>query len=169
LKGVSVLSVLKNKRGLSRMEFYHTARQLREDITNMLLRDFGVRDKIRKERTPENTEITIIEEYPAWLITYFRTNILNILFNLTQNITAGNSIYPVNDDEVRIRRQYQTDAISNCEQLLNEMQFCADVLPVKLEKFMPFVDKIDFEIALLRGWRKSSNRIHKNINKTGGK
>jgi hypothetical protein len=87
------------------MEFYHTARQLREEITNMLLRDFGVRDKIRKERTADNTELTIIEEYPAWLITYFRTNILNILFNLTENITAGNSIYPVNDDELYLWRR----------------------------------------------------------------
>jgi hypothetical protein len=163
------LSVLKNKRGLSRMEFYHTARQLREDITNMLLRDFGIRDKIRKIKTEDNKEVTIIEEYPAWIITYFRTNILDILFKLTQNITAGNSIYPVNDDEVRIRRQYQTEAIGNCEQLLNEMQFCADVFPVKLEKFLPFVDKIDFEIALLRGWRKSTNRIQKKFNKAGGK
>jgi hypothetical protein len=151
------------------MEFYHTARQLREDITNMLLRDFGVRDKIRRERTTENIELTIIEEYPAWLITYFRTNILTALFNLTQNITAANTIYPVNEDELRIRRQYQTDAVINCEQLLNEMQFCADVLPVKLEKFLPFVEKIDFEIALLKGWRKSNNHIHKKLIKTGGK
>jgi hypothetical protein len=52
------------------MEFYHTARQLREDITNMLLRDFGIRDKIRKIKTEDNKEVTIIEEYPAWIITY---------------------------------------------------------------------------------------------------
>jgi hypothetical protein len=151
------------------MEFYHNARQLREDITKLLLRDFGIRDKIRKEKTDDNREVTIIEEYPAWLITYFRENILNILFNLTQNITAANTIYPVNEDEVRIRRQYQTDSISNCEQLLNEMQFCADVFPVKLEKFLPFVDKIGFEITLLKGWRKSNNKIQRNFIKTGGK
>ena len=88
------MSVLKNKRGLSKLEFYHTARKLREDITKMLLRDFGVRDKIRKIRTPENMEVTVIEGYPDWLITSFRQNMANLLRNLMMNITAGNTIYP---------------------------------------------------------------------------
>jgi len=157
------MSVLKNKRGLSTMEFYHNARKLREDITNMLLRDFGVRDKVRKELTEENREVTIIEEYPAWLINSFRENIMNLLRDLMCNITAGNTIYPISTEEMQLRRQYQTAAIVNCEQLLNEMQFCADVLPVKLEKFSPYVDKIDFEIRLLKGWRKSNNKINKQI------
>jgi hypothetical protein len=158
------MSVLKNKRGLSRMEFYHNARKLREDITNMLLRDFGVRDKIRKIKTGDNLEVTIIEEYPAWLINSFRENIVKLLRDLMMNITTGNTIFPVNTDEMLLRRQYQTMAIVNCEQLLNEMQFCADVLPVKLEKFLPYADKIDFEIQLLKGWRKSGNKINNKLN-----
>jgi hypothetical protein len=162
------MSVLKNKRGLSRMEFYHTARELREDITNMLLRDFGIRDKTRKIKTEENMEVTIIEEYPAWIITSFRENILGILRSMIMNITAGNTIYPISDDEARLRRRYQDGAIVNCEQLLQEMQFCADILPVKLHKFLPYVEKIEFEIQLLKGWRKSTNRINKTLNKKGG-
>jgi hypothetical protein len=158
------MSVLKNKRGLSKMEFYHNARKLREDITNMLLRDFGVRDKVRKIKTDGNMEVTIIEEYPAWLIDSFRDTIMNILRDLMKNITAGNTIFPINNDELRLRRQYQTMAIVNCEQLLNEMQFCADVLPVKLEKFLPYADRIDFEIKLLKGWRKANNKINNKIN-----
>jgi hypothetical protein len=162
------MSVLKNKRGLSKLEFYHTARQLREDLTNFLLRDFGVKDKVRKLKTPENTEVTVIEEYPAWLITEFRQNIMRILRNLMMNITAGNSIYPVNPEELQVRRQYQTAAIINCQQLIQELQFCADVLPVELGKFLPYADRIDFEIKLLRGWRKANGAIAKTIhNKTG--
>jgi hypothetical protein len=150
------------------MEFYNNGRQLREDITKMLLRDFGIRDKIRKIKTEENLEVTIIEEYPAWLITSFRENMLGILRSMIMNITAGNTIYPVCDDEARLRRQYQTGAIINCEQLLQEMQFCADVFPVKLEKFLPHVEKIEFEIQLLKGWRKSTNRINRSLNQKGG-
>jgi len=157
------MSVLKNKRGLSRLEFYHTARQLREDITNLLLRDFGVRDKVRRIKTEDNLEVTIIEQYPDWLIVSFRNNIMQILRNMIMNITAGNTIYPTNQDELNLRRRYQTGAIINCEQLLQEFQYCADILPVKLEKFLPYVDKIDFEIKLLKGWRKSNNGIQKKI------
>jgi hypothetical protein len=160
------VSVLKNKRGLSKLEFYHTARKLREDMTKLLLRDFGVRDKVRKIKTPENMEVTIIEGFPDWLIVSFRQNIIAILRNLMMNVTAGNTIYPVNPEELQQRRQYQTAAIINCEQLLQEMQYCADVLPLKLEKFLPFIDLIEFEIKLLKGWRKSNNDLEKKI-KTG--
>jgi hypothetical protein len=162
------MSVLKNKRGLSKLEFYHTARKLREDVTNLLLRDFGIRDKVRKIKTEDNKEVTVIEEYPAWLIAEFRQNIMRILRNLMMNITAGNSIYPVNLEELQQRRRYQTEAIINCQQLLQEIQFCADVLPVELGKFLPYADTIDFEIKLLRGWRKANGQIEKAIrNKTG--
>jgi hypothetical protein len=163
-KKENILSVVKNKRGLSKMEFYHTARKLREDMTNMLLRDFGVRDKVRKIKTDDNIEVTIIEEYPSWLINSFRESIMNLLRDLMKNITAGNSIFPINDDELRLRHQYQTMAIVNCEQLLQEIQYCADILPVKLEKFMPYAGNIEFEIQLLKGWRKSSSRINKKLN-----
>ena len=145
------------------MEFYHTARQLREDMTNLLLRDFGVRDKVRKIKTEDNKEVTIIEEYPEWLIVSFRQNIMNILRDLMMNITAANTIYPINLDELKMRRGFQNLAIIACEKLLQEMQYCADILPVKLAKFLPYVDKIEFEIRLLKGWRKSDNAIERKI------
>jgi hypothetical protein len=157
------MSVLKNKRGLSKLEFYHNARELRENVTKLLLRDFGVKDKVRDTKTPENMEVTIIEKYPEWLIISFRQNIINILRNLIMNITAGNTIYPINLDELAQRREYQTAAIINCEQLLEEMIYCADILPVTLEKFTPFVNSIMFEIKLLKGWRKSNGSIGEKI------
>lgn len=150
---------------MSKLEFYHNARQLRENITNLLLRDFGVRDKVRKIRTEENMQLTIIEEYPEWLIVYFRDSIVKLLKSLMLNITAANTIYPTNGDELNLRRRYQTGAIVNCEQLLQEFQYCADVLPIKIEKFLPYVEKIDFEIKLLKGWRKSSNALEKTFKK----
>jgi hypothetical protein len=157
------MSVLKNRRTLSKLEFYRTARKLREDITNLLLRDFGVRDKVRKIKTEDNMEITIIEGYPDWLIITFRQNIMQILRNLMMNITAGNTIFPANRDELNLRRRYQTGAIINCEQLLQEFQYCADILPVKLEKFLPYVETIELEIRLLKGWRKSNGKIEKSL------
>jgi hypothetical protein len=86
------------------MEFYHTARALREDLTNLLLRDFGVKDKVRTEIVDGNKQLTIIEEYPEWLISYFRGNILVILRDLMKNITSGNTMFPTNDHELEIQR-----------------------------------------------------------------
>jgi hypothetical protein len=153
------MSVLKNRRGLSKLEFYHNARRLRKEITNLLLRDFGIRDKVRRVKTDAGEELTVIEGYPDWLLEEFRRNIMHILRNLMMNITAGNTIYPTNDSEMVLRRQYQTAAIINCEQLLQEMHYCEDVLPVALAKFLPYVDMIEMELKLLKGWRKANNKI----------
>jgi hypothetical protein len=136
---------------------------MREEITNFLLRDFGVRDKVRKIQGEDNLQVTIIEEYPAWLITSFRQSIIGILRSLMMNIMAANTIYPVTLEELADRRKYQTAAIINCEQLLGEMTYCSDVLPIELAKFIPYIDKIAFEIKLLKGWRKSSNELAKKI------
>jgi hypothetical protein len=141
------MSVLKNKRGLSKLEFYHNARKLRRDITALLLRDFGVRDKIRTLKTPEGAEVTVIEGYPDWLIEKFRDSIMDILRRLMLNITAGNTIYPTNEAELQQRRQYQTAAIVNCEQLLQEMHYCEDVLPVHISKFLPYVVTIRLDTS----------------------
>jgi len=157
------MSVLKNNRNLSKLEFYHNARTLREDMTNFLLRDFGVRDKVRKYKGEGNVEVTVIEEYPEWLITFFRESIINLLRSLMMNITAGNTIYPTTAEELAERRRYQNEAIVNCQQLLCELTYCADVLPVELGKFLPYADKVSFEIKLLKGWRKSSNELARKI------
>jgi hypothetical protein len=157
------VSVLKNKRGLSKLEFYHTARKLRRDITGLLLRDFGVKDKVRQVKAESGERVSIIEEFPDWLIAEFLRSIIHILRNLISNITAGNTIYQLNQAEIDLRRHYQTQAIINCEQLLQEFHYCEDVLPVAVAKFIPYVEQIEFEIKLLKGWRKANNKINKKI------
>lgn len=174
------MSVLKNKRGISSLEFYHNAVSMRKEITSLLLRDFGVKNKIRntkfmtKGMNQEDAKLfagicekynisNSIEEYPEWLIADMRKNVMSILHNLIMNITSANSLYPVHETEYYERRRLQNAAIGNCEQLLQEFQYIIEVLPVNANKYLRFVDMIEREIALLKGWRKSDNRILKRI------
>jgi hypothetical protein len=120
---------------------------LRREITALLLRGFGVRDKIRTLKTPEGAEIAVIEGYPDRLIEKFRDSIMDILRRLMLNITAGNTIYPTNEAELQQRRQYQTVAIVNCEQLLQEMHYCEDVLPAHISKFLPYTVTIRLDTS----------------------
>ncbi|GHT88882.1 hypothetical protein FACS1894137_17470 [Spirochaetia bacterium] len=80
------------------------------------------------------------------------------------HITAANTIYPVNEDEILERRRHQNDAIIACEQLMQELLYCEDVIPIKASKFMPYIERIEFEIKLLKGWRKSNTKIKELIN-----
>jgi hypothetical protein len=157
------MGVLKNKRGLSGLEFYHNARKLRKEMTNWLLRDFGVRDKVRIEKRSGEEPEKISEHYPEWIINHVREKILLILHNLMMNIVAANTIYPITFDELALRRRYQTGAIINCQQLIQEIDYCDDVMPVSLSKFKPYYEMIEYEITLLKGWRKANNKIAEKI------
>jgi hypothetical protein len=43
------------------------------------------------------------------------------------------------------------------------MLYCEDVIPVKASRFMPYIEQIEFEIKLLKGWRKANNKIEELI------
>jgi hypothetical protein len=155
------MSVLKNKRGLSKLEFYHNARRMRREITMLVLRDFGIHKRGRKFK--EETGSQQPEGFYDELIAEFAKNVRLLLRNMMWNITAGNTIYPVDDEEMRERRRYQTAAIVSCEQLLQEMLYCEDVMPLKASTFMPYIEQIEFEIKLLKGWRKANTKIEELI------
>lgn len=178
------MGVPKSDRTLSKLEFFKNAVELRKDFIGLLLRDFGVKKRrweisdfegsyhISGEDAETLRELChkyeingLVTEYPKWLIENERQNILKILNELIGNITAANTIYPQSITEYEDRRLIQNHAIGNCEQLFQEMQFCIDIFPVDANKYMQFVDKINREIALLKGWRKGDNKILERLKK----
>ena len=188
------MSVLKNNRGVSELEFYHTAIKLRKELTQRLLRDFGVKtpenakaknfpdDELRVEIVKQWPKMEIffnkytrmqeelrtrdvVSEYPYWLVFRFRDEMMDTMKKLIDNIVAANTIYPIDEAELSTRRAYQTAAIANCEQLLQELQYIMEVLPIDVNKLLKYVDMIQKEIGLLKGWRKAHAKILKRMQK----
>ena len=179
------MSVVKSKRNLSSMEFFHNALVLRKSITELLLRDFGIKqfkrnirfvgtvehfsheDKILVEEIFDKYDMDrcFTDDYPMWLIERERVYFLDILRNLIKNLVKANSIYPVNMQEYYERRRLQNDSIGDLENLLQEMQYILSVFPVDAEKYMVYVEMIEREIALVKGWRKSDNKIASRLQK----
>lgn len=174
------MSVLVAKRTLSQMQFYMTAIELRKKITFLLLRDLGVKNKIRTLKFVEqgmseedakllNELVTkygmgsYINEYPQWFISKMRDSIWDIMRDMMLSIERAYSIWPVNKAEAEARRVYQDRAISACESLLKELELALDILPVNAEKYHTYVDKILKEESLLKGWRKSDNKRFKDL------
>ena len=175
------MSVLKRKRNISKMEFYHNAIKLRLMITEFLLKDFGIKSRrrnlefakdvydIEDEDVEEIENIlsaydlknSFIDNFPSWLIDKERDYFMDLLRSLMKNICSANTIHIRNKEEYYMRINYQTQAICDCENLLQEMQYIIYVTHPNVEKYMPYVDIIEKEIALLKGWRKSDNKIMK--------
>ncbi len=179
------MSVLKRKRNISKMEFYHNAIKLRLMMTEFLLKDFGIKSRRRNlefaqevydidEEDIEQIEDILsaydiknsfIDNFPSWLIDKERDYFMDLLRDMMKNICSANTIHITNKEEYYLRRNYQTQAIIDCENLLQEMQYVIYVCHPNVEKYMRYVDMIEKEIVLLKGWRKSDNRIIKEIDK----
>ena len=132
------MSVLKNKRSESQLEFYHTATLIRAELTRFVMNDKVVPKRWRPVFTFPMTEKVI---------------------RLVDYITAANTIYPQNRREAEMRRDYQTQAIITVEQILQLLQFMLTTLPVDPDKFQPVTELLIKEATLLRGWRKSDNKF----------
>ena len=169
------MSVLKCKRKQSRLEVYVQAIKLRKSITYWLMRDMGVRTKTRSlEMTSANMsdedksvmlaiaakyDLTKFpSHYPRWVVLKLRDEVWQILSSLCHNITAAASIYPTIPEEILQRRIFMDKAVGNAEQLLKEMEFAMEILPVDADKLIPYVSSIEHEIALIKAWRKSDNK-----------
>lgn len=174
------------------MEAYNTAAKLRVELTRILLRNFGIKTTTGKylgsfteeeikqiaEKNPrvgkfirmaykleEELEThEILREYPAWVTEMLRQKIIATLNNLVDHVVRANG-YLVNFHELEIRRDYQNAAIKDCEILLQDLQYVMQILPIDVNKLLPYVDKVEFEIAVLKGWRKANGKIAKRIKK----
>lgn len=172
------MSVVVSERKESKYQFYKNAISLRESIIFLLLRDFGVKARMRtidfyKTKMEESDaklfeslmakyEIQKVpEEYPNWLIEKFRDTVYRLLEDMHKDITFAYSIWPTNKAEFEEKRIWQDRAIACCESLLQEFTLIIDILPVDANKYVNYVKKIDDEIKLLKGWRKSSNKLNK--------
>ncbi len=171
------------------MEFMHNAIKLRDYITFKVLKDFGLKKKVRDKTyfidtttlTPDErnalskalakTELNIsVEEYPAWFIERERNYILDLCRDMYHYITTANNIYISTVEEGIQRRQFQNLAITCVERLIQELQYLMKIIPtIQANQLIPFIDMAQREIALLKGWRKSDNRIRKEVADTNAK
>ena len=100
---------------------------------------------------------------PAWRIDFWREGLADLTRRLVLSVTAANSIYPTTFADAELRRKHQDNAIAVCYQLYQEIDFAAHILPVDLTKYMPLCDTVEYEIALLKGWRKSDNKRYREL------
>lgn len=143
------------------------AQEMRLSMTSLLFRDFGTHNKkdvIRQKYKVHMYEDSPEEEY-RWLLDEEREKISVLLGQLCSNLTGANSIFPTNRSELQMRRSLQDKAICNCFQIKAELQYIVTVFNVNVDKFIPYSDRLDYEISLIKGWRQSNKKFMPTIRK----
>ena len=178
------MSVLKSKRKPSQFEVFHHLTKLRQEITDLLLRDFGYSFEKAEKRLNHRfinrpyEDLTDQEKiaydklrerntaFDEWFIKDERQVIVDCLREITKEVYMANSIYPTCYEELVQRRLHQDEAIGQCYRLTQELQYAIETLPVDVNIFLWFGESIQKEVNLIKGWRKSDNKFKGAISDT---
>ena len=162
------MSVIKNLRTLSRLEYYHLAVKIRNSISDWLMRDFGIKRNARsvkqviKNISSEDQEIIdkifqkygrgihnqYQSEYPLWKINFEKTTLEKITQALIFNIIKAET-----EKNKNKRREYQNKAIDDCYCLYQELQHISEIFIINMNSFIIILENIENEISYLESWR----------------
>ena len=174
------MSVVKGKRNQSKFEAYHHFFKLRDEITAMILNDFGFsfdkQEKKRQKFAESHQNASNLDEimerwhtkndsFIRWYIDEEGKAIMDILRNIQREFTIGNSIFP-SETPARLiefleRRKHINNAIGQCYALKQEINYVIRTLPVDINRYVHFAEEIDTQINLFKGVRKADNRLIK--------
>ena len=151
------MSVPKSRRKESKFEASHQLFNLRDEVTRLVLYDFGFSakkyrtqiDKFREwHKNDPNLEEQVAsmqqrcESFEKWFIDEEGRAILDLVRRIEEEFTVGNSIYPSETParlmEFLIRRRHINKAIGLCYALKQEIHYVIRTLPVDINKYDKF-------------------------------
>lgn len=136
-------SVHKRLRKETELQFMKTAWDLQFELTKFVMREKNVPKKWR-----------LIIAQP----------IIAKVDELIDNLNFANCIFPTCIEDVRIREQYQQQAIANCWQLQNKLvRMIECVETVKIDKMENIINLLSDSEILIKKWKKSDKERNKKL------
>ena len=128
------MSVIKSKRGVSGVQFLDTARDLH--IFTM------------------RTCVKFPKRY-----TFFITNkIVETASNIHTCVKRGNSIFPSNANDVRLRREEFLTASVEIQSLISQINVAYEIFPIADKTMLRWLDLINKEMSLVKNVLKKRRR-----------
>ena len=164
----------KSKRSESKLEALHRVYKVRKKLMEELFLTFaldGRRLEKRIEeyaRTMQGTEdLDIVRKYITggakdfinFTIEHSRKNIFELCMKLARTLRAANTIWPSYASEFEDRRAKLTEALCICNELQEEIQFIADILPTDKNRYMQIVLDIEEIFKMVKELRRSDKRF----------
>ena len=131
------MSVPRSKRGVSEAEFLHTARELQI---------FTLR---RCKHIPKRY---------TFLVAKPLTNSAASVYEMAK---SGNSIYPRNQHEAQLRRDYFNRAVAGVYSLVSQVEVCREMFSIPPDMMLEWMRLCKQEIELLKGVMDSDRRRYK--------
>lgn len=133
------MSVIKSKRGVSDMEFLANARKLRIYT-------------VRKTK-----------DFPKRLISTFTSRMINIAYQISDELKLGNSIYPLNKTEAQIRRNHFVKAVGLCYAFADYLSDAQELFGLEMSVMEEWAGLVNTEIKLVNALIKKDRERYKNL------
>lgn len=159
------MSVIVSKRKESRFEVLVQATELHDMFLELMQRSFGVKNIQQLVRKKYLFSKEQSEQYSYYRMVMYQSKerIDHLCRLLISNVRAANTIYARSTSEFEKRREYQNDAIVNCEQLKSELMRVVTIFEVDINLYSRYVSAIRREIELIKNWRQKDNKQKINL------
>ena len=147
----------------SKMEVLSHAIKTHEAITDLCLRDFGVRSRNSILR-PKYENAAHLEGNTDRIdnIIFEKVSRIDGLANgMIDDLNSAKAIYPRFASEYDVRLSYQNSALAKCQAIKTELESIARMFDVDISCFRNPIKCLDREMHLIREWRKSDRRSFK--------
>lgn len=133
------MSVLKSNRAESEMEFIHTARQLQIHTIQKCV------------------------SFPKRYTFYVGQPMAECATRIHEYVKCTNSIYPVNQHEVQIRRDYLLRANAELNSLVSQIEVAGEMFGLEPDKMRFWIEIVEKEIRLVKGTMKKDRERYKDL------
>ena len=133
------MSVIKSKRTTSDMEFLATARRL---------------------------QIYTIQKcvsFPQRYTFYVSQPLANASTRIYEDVKRGNSIYPLNQHEVQMRRDCFLRANAELQSMISQLEVAQELFGIEMDTLKYWMDIIDAEIRLVKAVMKADRERYKKL------
>lgn len=133
------MSVIKSKRAESEMEFIHNARQL---------------------------QIYTIQKcvgFPKRYTFYISQPLSNCATRIHEYVKCANSIYPLNQHEAQMRRDYLLRANAELNSLVSQIEVANELFGIEANKMKFWMDIVEKEIRLVKGTLKKDRERYRDL------
>ena len=133
------MSVIKSKRSTSEMEFLATARKLQIYT-------------VRK-----------CAGFPKRYTFYVSQPIAGAATRIYEDVKRGNSIYPLNQHEVQMRRDCFLRAHAELQSLISQLEVAQELFGVEMDTMQGWMELVDTEIRLVKAVLKNDRARYKEL------
>lgn len=133
------MSVIKSQRGESEMQFIQTARQLQIYTIHKCV------------------------SMPKRYTFYVSQPIANCSTRIYEFVKCANSIYPTNQHEVQIRRDYMLRANAELNSLVSQIEVAQELFGIEPDTMKYWMDIVEQEIRYVKGAMKRDRERYKNL------